>query len=139
MSIIENARGHAIRAAIIALMLTIATQVGADDAELNPDEWTFLECKYAEGWPRKIMTGENSPIPFLLAISKDKTSVIEMENDWHFNDCRAFRHSYLECSGNSTKYNISINRYTAEMFLTLKTDRLNMGAYLCEKLDGPSF
>ena len=98
-------------------MLTVATQAEADDAELNPDQWTFLECKYAEGWPRKIVTGENSPIPFLLAVSKDKTSVIEMENDWHFNDCRTFRHSYLECSGNSTKYNISINRYTAEMFL----------------------
>ena len=26
-----------------------------------------------------------------------------------------------------------------KMFLTLKTDRLNMGAYLCEKLDGPLF
>ena len=28
VSVVENARGHAVRAAIIALMLTIATQAG---------------------------------------------------------------------------------------------------------------
>jgi hypothetical protein len=30
MSVVENARGHAMRAVIIALMLTVATQAGAD-------------------------------------------------------------------------------------------------------------
>ena len=127
------------RAILTALLLTVATQAGADDAELNPDEWTFLEYKYADGVPLKIVTGEDSQIPILLAIGKDKTSVIEMINDWHFNNCRAERHSYLSCSGGSTKHNILINRYTAKMFLTLKSDTFNMEAYFCEKLDGPLF
>ena len=124
------------RAILTALLLTIASQAGADKAELNPDEWTFLECKYAEGWPYKIVTGEFSPIPLILAISKDKSSVIELENDWHFNDCRADSHSYLRCSGNSIQ-DISINKFNGEMFLWAKSDQFE--AHLCKKLDGPLF
>ena len=86
------------RAALIALLLTIATQAGADDAKLNPDEWTFLECKHAEGALLEIVTGENASLPLVLAISKDESSLIEIQNDWHFNDCRGWRHSFLECS-----------------------------------------
>jgi hypothetical protein len=86
------------RAALIALMLTVATQAGADDAKLNPDEWTFLECKQAEGALLEIVTGENASLPLVLAISKDESSLIEMQNDWYFNDCRGWRHSFLECS-----------------------------------------
>jgi len=85
-------------AALIALLLTIATQAGADDAKLNPDEWTFLECKHAEGALFEIVTGENASLPLVLAISKDESSLIEMQNDWYFNDCRGWRHSFLECS-----------------------------------------
>ena len=47
MSVVENARGHAMRAAIIALMLTVATQAGAgnmtDCAEIA-DNQNRLEC-----------------------------------------------------------------------------------------------
>ena len=75
-------------AALIALLLTIATQAGADDAKLNPDEWTFLECKHAEGALFEIVTGENLSSPLVLAISKDESSLIEMQNNWYFNDCR---------------------------------------------------
>ena len=127
------------RAAIMVLMLSFATQAGADDAELNPDEWTFLDCKYADGEPLKIVTGEDFQIPLLLAISKDKTSVIQMTNDWHFNNCNADSHSYLRCFSGSTNPDIAINRYTAKMFLSWKNDEFNMDAYLCEKLDGPLF
>ena len=42
------------RAILTAILLTVATQAGADDAELNPDEWTFLDCKYADGEPLVI-------------------------------------------------------------------------------------
>jgi hypothetical protein len=34
MSVVENARGHAMRAALVVLMLTFATQAGAECGKL---------------------------------------------------------------------------------------------------------
>ena len=70
------------RAILTALLLTVATQAGADDAELNPDEWTFLEYKYADGVPLKIVTGEDSQIPILLAIAKIKPCDLPVNTDF---------------------------------------------------------
>ena len=42
------------RAGLIALITMFGSQAGADDAKLNPDEWTFLKCKHAEGFPLKL-------------------------------------------------------------------------------------
>ena len=39
MSVVENARGHAMRAAIIALMLTIASQAEAECGNLCDNDW----------------------------------------------------------------------------------------------------
>ena len=123
-------------AALIALLLTIATQAGADDAKLNPDEWTFLECKHAEGALLEIVTGENASLPLVLAISKNESSLIEMQNDWHFNDCRGWRHSFLECSDKKMAKEIQINRYTGSLGFTWDG---GFELYRCKKLDGPLF
>ena len=72
ISVVKNTRGHAMRAILTALLLTGAMQAGADDAKLNPDEWSFLECKHAEGALLEIVTGENASLSLILAISKDE-------------------------------------------------------------------
>ena len=134
VSIVKNARGHAMRAAIIALMLTVATQAGADDAKLNPDEWTFLECKHAdynhkESWPLKL---SDLPVPSrYLAVKNDESSVIDMERDIHYDTCRAEYHTDLVCSGDDDEF--SLHRFSGH---------INFGPnfkMICEKLDGPLF
>ena len=123
------------RAILTALMLTIATQAGADDAELNPDEWTFLECKHAdydhkEGWPLKL---SNLPVRnWYLAVKNDESSVIDMGLDIHFDTCRVRHHTDLVCSEGDDD-DIILHRFSGHLY---NGPNYSM---ICEKLDGPLF
>ena len=123
------------RAAFIALMLMIGSPVGADDAELNPDEWTFLECKHAdynhtEGWPLKL---SNQPVRnWYLAVKNDESSVIDMGYNIHFDTCRAEEHTDLVCSEGDGD-DIILNRFSGHLYVGPNF------SMICEKLDGPLF
>ena len=121
------------RAILTALLLTVATQAGADDAELNPDEWTFLECKHAEGVLHPKLVKEKYAVPSkLMAVKNDETSVIGMGSDNHYDDCRSVYHDVLACYRGETEL-FSLNRYTGYLY----HDKLLQ--YLCKKLNGPLF
>ena len=122
-----------IRAALIALLLMIGSQAGADDAELNPDEWTFLECKHADGALHPKLVKEKYAVPSrLMAVKNDESSVIGMGYDNHYDDCRSVNHDVLACYRGETEL-FSLNRYTGYLYDN------ELLQYLCKKLDGPLF
>ena len=118
------------RAGLIALITMFGSQAGADDAKLNPDEWTFLKCKHAEGFPLKL-----SDLPMermFYAVKNDESSIINMGSDIHFDTCRAELHTDLVCSEGDGD-DIILNRFSGHLYIGPSY------SMICEKLDGPLF
>ena len=114
------------RAGLIALITMFGSQAGADDAKLNPDEWTFLKCKHAEGFPLKL-----SDLPMermFYAVKNDESSIINMGSDIHFDSCRAVLHTDLVCSEGDGD-DIILNRFSGHLYIGPSY------SMICEKLD----